>query len=43
MVDTSNIQVAIAPKGSDLDVAIDLRNQLASKNYQQLLRQLGNF
>ena len=26
MVSTSNIQVAIAPRGSDLDVIIDLRN-----------------
>ena len=43
MMDTSKIQVAIAPQGSDLDVAIDLRHQLASKNYQRLLRQLGNF
>jgi hypothetical protein len=45
MVDTSNIQVAIAPKGSDLDVAIDLRNQqsdLAPEELEVLTQRLFN-
>jgi len=43
MADTSNIQVAIAPKGSDLDVAIDLRNQqldLAPEELEALTQRL---
>jgi hypothetical protein len=45
MADTSNIQVAIAPKGSDLDVAIDLRNQqldLAPEELEALTQRLFN-
>lgn len=45
MADTSNIQVAIAPKGSDLDVAIDLRNQqldLVPEELEALTQRLFN-
>ena len=45
MADTSNIQVAIAPKGSDLDVAIDLRDSelnLAPEELEALTQRLFN-
>ena len=45
MADTSNIQVSIAPKDSDLDVAIDLRNQqldLAPDELEALTQRLFN-
>ncbi|MBD2016520.1 hypothetical protein H6F96_21425 [Microcoleus sp. FACHB-53] len=43
MASTSNIQVAIAPKGSDLDVTIDLRNSqpdLAPEELETLTQRL---
>ncbi|HEY9601583.1 MAG TPA: hypothetical protein V6C85_08235 [Allocoleopsis sp.] len=45
MADTSNIQVTIAPKGSDLDVAIDLRDSepnLAPEELEDLTQRLFN-
>ncbi len=43
MTNTSNIQVVIAPKGSDLDVTIDLRNtepDLSSEELEVLTQRL---
>jgi hypothetical protein len=45
MADTSNIQVAIAPKDSELDVAIDLRDSepnLAPEELEALTQRLFN-